>query len=108
MTVTSLKQGRYSRDPVEILGTPLAARQLAAGAASTNVALTATARAVSIRAVGCDIRFLIGSTAQTALSTSHFISDGERLDFNLNLATPNIAAIRNASVSGTLEITELY
>lgn len=108
MTITPLKQGRYSRDPVEILGTPLAARQLSAGATSTNLALTANARAVSIRAVGADIRFQLGRGVQTATATSHFISDGERLDFNLNVDSPNIAAIRNAAISGTLEITELY
>jgi hypothetical protein len=88
------------------LGQPAVARQLAAGSTSASTVLTSTCRRISIRATGADIRFSIGSTAQTASSTSHFIADGERLDFAVP-ATPNIAIIRNASTSGTLELTEL-
>ena len=55
------------------------ARQLAAGASSANTALTATVSRVSIRAVGADIRFSVGTSAQTASASSHFIADGERL-----------------------------
>ena len=106
MTITSLTHGRY-RDPVDILGTPVLARQLTAGAASANTALTASSRAVSIRATGADIRFRIGSAAQTASATAHFIADGERLDFLLNVSSPNIAVIRAGSVDGVLEVTEL-
>jgi hypothetical protein len=88
------------------LGQPAVARQLAAGATTANTELTATTRRISMRAIGADIRFSIGSTAQAATSSSHFIADGERLDFAVP-ATPNIAIIRNASTSGTLELTEL-
>jgi hypothetical protein len=92
--------------PVEPLGIPAVARQLAAGSASANTALTSTCRRISVRAVGADIRYAIGSASQTASATSHFIANGERLDLAVP-ATPNIAVIRNASTSGTLELTEL-
>jgi len=89
------------------LGLPGVARQLAAGSSSANTALTATCRRVSLRAVSADIRFEIGSTAQTAsATTSHFIAQDERLDFAVP-ETPNIALIRDASTDGTLELTEL-
>jgi hypothetical protein len=91
----------------EILGTPGTARQLAAGAASANTALTSTVRRISMRAVGANIRFAIGTGAQTAnADTSHFIADGERLDFAV-VAASQIAVIRDASTDGTLELTEL-
>lgn len=92
--------------PTEPLGVPGVARQLAAGASSVNTALTSTCRRISMRAVGADIRYAIGSSSQTASATSHLIGIGERLDVAVP-ATPNIAVIRNASTSGTLELTEL-
>ena len=98
--------GTYA-DAVEPLGLPGVARQLAAGCSSANTALTATCRRVTLRAVSADIRFEIGSTAQTAsATTSHFIAQDERLDFAVP-ETPNIALIRDASTDGTLELTEL-
>lgn len=97
--------GSYAQS-VEPLGIPSVARQLAAGSASANTALTSTCRRVSVRAVGADIRYAIGSSSQTASATSHFIANGERLDLAVP-ATPNIAVIRNASTDGTLEVTEL-
>jgi len=98
--------GTYA-DAVEPLGLPGVARQLTAGSSSANTALTATCRRVSLRAVSADIRFEIGSTAQTAsATTSHFIAQDERLDFAVP-ETPNIALIRDASTDGTLELTEL-
>lgn len=93
-------------DRVEPLGKPGIARQLTAGATTSNTALTAGVFRISIRAVGADIRFNIGSGAQTATTSSHFIANGERLDF----AVPpggNIAVLRNATTNGTLEVTEL-
>ena len=60
-----------------------------------------------MRAVGADIRFAIGQGAQTAsASTSNFIADGERLDFAITNGA-NIAVIRDASIDGVLELTEL-
>ena len=92
---------------VEPLGAPGVARQLAAGASSANTALTDGVYRVSIRAVGADIRFEIGSGAQTAnANTSHFIGKNERLDFAVPFKS-NIAIIRDASTDGTLELTEL-
>jgi hypothetical protein len=91
---------------VEPLGVPSVARQLTAGSASANTALTTTCRRISIKAVGADIRYAIGSSSQTASATSHFIGNGERLDLAVP-ATPNIAVLRNGSTDGTLELTEL-
>jgi hypothetical protein len=97
---------RASLVGVEPLGIPAVARQLSAGSASANTALTSTCRRVSIRAVSADIRYSIGSSSQTATATSHFIANGERLDLAVP-ATPNIAVIRNGTTDGTLEVTEL-
>lgn len=95
-----------ARAGVEPLGQPGVARQLAAGAASANTALTTTTRRISIFARTADCRFAIGSTSQTASATSHYIASGERLDLVVP-ATPNIAVIRAGSVDGTLELMEL-
>ncbi len=95
--------GRLS---VETLGTPGVARQLTAGAASANTALTTSVRRVSIYARSADIRYVVGSSAQTASATSHFIASGERLDIDVP-ATPNIAVIRAGTTDGVLEVTEL-
>lgn len=92
---------------VEILGKPGIAHQLAAGAASANFALTAGVFRISMRAVGADIRFAIGQGTQTAdANASHFIADGERLDFSITNGA-NIAVIRDAATDGVLEVTEL-
>lgn len=92
---------------VEPLGSPGVARQLSAGATSANTALTDGVTRVSMRAVGADIRFEIGSGSQTAsATTSNFIANNERLDFAIPI-DPNIAVIRDASTDGTLELTEL-
>ncbi len=92
---------------VEPLGAPGTARQLAAGASSTNTALSQNVFRVSIRAIGADIRFEIGAGTQTAnATTSHFIGKNERLDFAVP-SDANIAIIRDGSTSGTLELTEL-
>ena len=92
---------------VEPLGTPGVARQLTAGVSSSNTALTSQVYRVSMRAIGADIRFEIGSGAQTAnATTSHFIGKNERLDFAVPIDA-NIAIIRDGSTDGTLELTEL-
>jgi hypothetical protein len=95
------------RTRVEPLGTPGVARQIAAGAASVNTLLTSTCRRISIHARSADIRYAVGSSAQTAnAATSHFIAAGERLDIDVP-ATPNIAVIRAGTSDGVLEVTEL-
>ena len=49
----------------------------------------------------------VGQGAQTAsATTSHFVADGERLDFAITSGA-NIAVIRDASTDGVLELTEL-
>lgn len=97
--------GRLLTEP---LGLPSVSRQLAAGSASANTALTTTCRRLSIRARSADIRYVLGTTSQTAnASTSHFIAQDERLDIDVPSTTPNIAVIRAGSVDGTLEVTEL-
>lgn len=100
---SALAGGRLNVEP---LGVPGVARQLAAGSASGNTALTVGVSRISIYASGADIRYAIGSSAQTASSTSHYIAAGERLDFDVP-GTPNIAVIRAGSTDGTLELTEL-
>jgi hypothetical protein len=92
--------------PVDTLAAVDVARQLAAGGASANTALTTTCRRISIHARGADIRYAIGTSAQTASSTSHFIAAGERLDLDV-AANSQIAVIRAGSTDGTLELSEL-
>lgn len=105
-TTHSFQDGKYSVRQVEVARQPVIARQLAAGSASANTVLTSTVRLISIRAVTADIRYSIGTSAQTATTSSHFIASGERL----TLVVPsgaNIGVIRNASTNGTLELSEL-
>ena len=98
---------KYKDAQVEILGVPSTARQLTAGSASSNTALTSTTQRISMRAVGADIRFSIGVGTQIANgNTSNFIANGERLDFAVP-ESANIAVIRDGTVNGTLELTEL-
>lgn len=93
-------------DRVEPLGQAGLARQLAAGSTTANTALTAGVFRISMRAVGADIRFSIGTGTQTATTSSHFIANGERLDFAVPPGA-NIAVLRNGTTDGTLEVTEL-
>lgn len=98
-----------NRLPTEILGQPSVARQLAVTATSASATLTPTCRRISIRARGCDMRYVVGTGAQTASATaSHFIAQDERLDIAVP-ANAVIAAIREsaATVNGSLAITEL-
>ena len=98
---------KFVNAQVEILGVPSTARQLTAGSASSNTALTTTTKRISMRAVGADIRFSVGVGSQTANgNTSNFIANGERLDFAVPEES-NIAIIRDGTVNGTLELTEL-
>jgi hypothetical protein len=95
--------------PVDPLGIPTVARQLAATATSASTALTATTSRISIRARFADIRFVVGVGTQTAnASTSHFIANGERLDIDVPLGA-SIGVIREsaASVNGSLAVSEL-
>ena len=87
---------------------PGVASQIAAAASSANTALTTSTKRISIRAVTADIRYAIGTGSQTAnASSSHFIAQNERLELVVPEAA-NIAVIRDASTSGTLELSELF
>jgi hypothetical protein len=97
---------KYTDAQVEVLGETGAAKRRTATTTSARVELTSTTRRVSIKAVGADMRYEFGtSTAVEATTTSHYIADGERLDF----ACPegSYIAVETISGTGTLEITEL-
>lgn len=101
------------RSPVDTLGQPTIARQLAVSSTTANQALTSTCRRVTIRARGCPMRYEIGVGAQTASATaSHFIDQDERLDLSVP-TNANIAAIAippwggSTTGTGSLAITEL-
>lgn len=111
--VTAVVSGAVVSDsnrlPTEILGQPSVARQLAVTTVSASQVLSSTCRRVSIRARGCDMRYVVGTGAQTAnATTSHFIGQDERLDIAVP-ANAVIAAIREstATVNGSLAISEL-
>jgi hypothetical protein len=91
--------------PVDVLSIPGQPRSVVAVSTSTNLALTTTCRRISITARDANIRFSVGVGAQSASATSHYIWQGERLDFSVP-ATANIAAIRAGTLDGTLEISE--
>jgi hypothetical protein len=95
--------------PTEPLGIPSVARQVTVTTTSANTALTSTCKRISIRARGCDMRYSVGNTEQTASATaSHYIAQDERLDIAVPL-NANIAVIREsaATTNGSLAITEL-
>ena len=96
---------KYTDAQVEVLGEVGAAKQRSASTTSANIALTSTTKRVSIKAVGADMRYEFGGSTIEATTTSHYIADGERLDF----ACPegSYIAVETISGTGTLEITEL-
>ena len=98
-----------SNVPVKSLLSPGVARQLTTVVTTVNTTLTVGIRAVSIFSRTSDARFRIGTGAQTATATSHYIAAGERLDFDTSgLAAPAIAIIFGpAAVATVLEISEL-
>ena len=96
---------KYTDAQVEILGEVGTAKQRSATTTSANIALTSTTKRVSIKAVGADMRYEFGGSTITATTTSHYIADGERLDFACPEGT--YIAVETISGTGTLEITEL-
>lgn len=92
--------------PVDTLAGIGAARQLAAGSSNANTALTVACRRISIHARLADIRYAVGTGAQTASATTHFIAMGERLDIDVP-ANAQIAVIRAGATDGVLEVSEL-
>lgn len=97
------------RVPVEPLGIPGVARQVATTTISANITLTVSVARISIFARIAPLRYVVGSAAQTANNaTSHYLAAGERIDIDVP-KTPNIAVIRasDATADGAAEITEL-
>jgi len=88
--------------PLRQLG---AARNLAVGAASTSVALTADCTAISVSCVGCNARIRIGSGAQTAVTTDHRLVDS--VPYDLAVAAGSTVAVIAESGTGALAISEL-
>lgn len=87
------------------MGTLGASRSVAMGSASASQQLTAATRRISIRAT-VEGFYVVGTgSAPTSSSSSHYIGEGERLDFNVP-ANSYIAAIQKTS-AGTLYISEL-
>ena len=106
-TTHTIYDGNFSSKKVEVLGIPGIARRLQASTSSTNTTLSPTISRISMKAFGTDIRFSIGIGSQTAnANSSHYIADGERLDFAVPEAA-NIAVISDTTVTGFLELTEL-
>lgn len=94
--------------PTEPLGIPTVSRNLVVTAASSQVNLTTTCKRLSIKAIGTNIRYRVGTGSLTASVTDHYISQDERLDIAVPL-NGVIAAIRDTTgtTNGTLAITEL-
>ena len=92
--------------PVEPLGIPSVARQLTVTATSASVVLTSTCTRVSIYARSAAIRFVVGTGAQTATGTSHFLDANNSMDIRVPEGA-TIAAIRDGETNATLEISEL-
>lgn len=60
--------------PVEVAGRPTVARSAASATTSTNIALTSSVRRIAIYARTADIRFKLGSGAQSAnAATDHYL-----------------------------------
>jgi hypothetical protein len=101
--------GNVGRLPVEPLGIAGEPRKITVSVTSQSQTLTATCKRISIRAVGCNMRYVSGIGAQTANAlSSHYIAQDERLDWRVRTGS-SIAAIRDSlsTTNGVLEITEI-
>ena len=87
--------------PVDTLGTPGTPRVQATGAAAASIALTATCRRVSMYAT----QGAWYSISGTANSSSHYIGQGERLDFDVPANTT--ISVLQETTAGSIRITEL-
>ncbi len=92
---------RLHVEPLSALGV---SRTLAVGATSAEITLTSTCRRVSLTPL-VDMCIVIGTGAQTATSTSHYLLANTVKDFAVP-AGARIAAIR-VSTDGNLRISEL-
>jgi hypothetical protein len=85
-----------------------AARQIANGMTSADIALTTTCRFVSLALSGGNhCHYQIGVGAQTASTSTHYLHTGERIFLAVS---PNsrIAGIQGGGGATTLHITELF
>lgn len=87
--------------PVDSLGTPGIPRVQATSATAANIALTTTCRRVSMYATAGAWYSISG----TATTSSHFIAEGERLDFDVP-ANTTISVLQDTS-AGSIRVTEL-
>lgn len=101
---TTTTGGRLETEP---LGIPTVARVITVATGNTNTALTSGITRVSIRAVGTNTFYSVGSGSQTATLSGHFIANGERLDIGVPSTNPNIATICPSGASGVLYLSEL-
>lgn len=101
---TTATGGRLETEP---LGIPAVARIITVSTGNTNTALTSGITRVSIRAAGTNTFYSVGSGAQTATLSGHFIANGERLDIGVPSSAPNIAVICPSGASGVLYVSEL-
>lgn len=88
--------------PLRRFGEP---RNLAVGAASTKVALTATCAAVSLSAVGCNARVKISTAGTDAVVTDHRLLDS--VPYDVAVEPGSTVAVIAESGAGTLAISEL-
>jgi len=96
--------GRLETEP---LGIPVTPRVITVSTGNTNTALTSGINRISMRAAGTNTFYSIGSGAQTATLSGHFIANGERLDIGVPSTSPNIAVICASGSSGVLYVSEL-
>jgi len=96
--------GRLETEP---LGIPVTPRVITVTTGNTNTALTSGINRISMRAAGTNTFYSIGSGAQTATLSGHFIANGERLDIGVPSTSPNIAVICASGSSGVLYVSEL-
>ena len=96
--------GRLETEP---LGIPVTPRIITVSTGNTNTALTSGINRISMRAAGTNTFYSIGSGAQTATLSGHFIANGERLDIGVPSTSPNIAVICASGSSGVLYVSEL-
>jgi hypothetical protein len=87
--------------PVDTLGTPSAPRVQATSATAAGIVLTTTCRRVSMFATQGSWYSISG----TATNTSHYISTGERLDFDVPASTT--ISVLQETTAGSIRITEL-
>lgn len=87
--------------PVDTLGTPGTPRVQATSGTAAGIVLTTTCRRVSMYATAGTWYSISG----TATTSSHYIGEGERLDFDVP-ANTTISVLQEAA-AGSVRITEL-